>query len=366
MSPRSLVIAVLGIVSLLGCGAERESPPPARTAEPEDVSQEAPPVPVVTDASLLATFGLLPVRFESASNPINDAKVALGRMLYFDSRLSLAQDVSCNTCHDLQRGGVDGRRVSVGHRGQEGGRNAPTVYNAAGLVAQFWDGRAPDVEEQAKGPILNPKEMAMPDAEHVVAVVRSIPGYLEPFRQAFPGEQDPVTFDNLARAIGAFERILATPSRFDRAVAGETTALTPTELRGLRTFVDAGCPSCHSGSLVGGTTFQKLGLVAPYEGSTDAGRFDVTHQDADRGVFRVASLRNVAVTGPYFHDGKVENLPSAVRLMSSLQLGRNLTDEQVDSIVAFLSGLTGQPDPAAIQAPELPPSGRRTPRPPRS
>ena len=364
MSVASSAVRLAVLLLLASCSESREGE--RSSSPPEKAPAEVAPVPAPRDVdpAALRAFAKVPTRFDSAANAITDDKVALGRLLYHDVRLSLGQDISCNNCHDLQKHGVDGRRVSLGHRGQQGVRNSPTVFNAAGLVAQFWDGRAADVEEQAKGPILNPKEMAMPDAARVMAVVRSIPGYPERFARAFPGETDPVTFDNLARAIGAFERTLATPSRFDRLLDGQTEALTVAERSGLREFVDAGCPSCHSGAMIGGASFQKLGLVAPYEGSTDAGRFDVTHQEADRGVFRVSSLRNVTVTGPYFHDGNVADLPTAVRTMARIQLGRDLTTEQVDSIVVFLASLTGEPDAAAVQPPEPLPSGPRTPRPP--
>lgn len=313
----------------------------------------------------LVAFARLPARFESTDNPITEAKVALGRQLYFDTRLSLSGTMSCNTCHDLTKHGVDPRpgAVSLGYRNQAGARNSPSVLNAAGLVAQFWDGRAPNVEEQAKGPIVNPKEMAMLDAAHVVAMVASIPGYVEAFRAAFPGEPDPVTYDNVGHAIGAYERTLVTPSRFDRFLGGERDALTVAERRGLRTFMDSGCTACHGGALLGGASFQKLGVTAPYDNMSDLGRFSVTHDETDRMVFRVASLRNVAGTAPYFHDGNIRELGRAVRLMGQLQLGRELSEAQTNDIITFLGALSADPDPAAINPPPLPPNGPNTPAP---
>ena len=270
-------------------------------------------------------FGALPSEVASETNPITEPKVELGRMLYYEPRLSKNHDISCNSCHLLDAYGVDNEPTSPGHRGQRGGRNSPTVYNAALHLSQFWDGRAADVEEQAKGPILNPIEMAMPGEAEVVAVLESIPGYEPLFQQAFPDDSDPIRYDNIARAIGAFERRLVTPSRFDDFVAGDLDALNDAELAGLETFLDTGCTVCHMGPAIGGQLYQKLGLVHPYE-TSDAGRYDVTGRDADRFFFKVPSLRNIAETHPYFHDGSIAELNEAVRLMAWHQLGRELSD----------------------------------------
>jgi len=298
----------------------------------------------------------------SDDNPVTEEKVELGRMLFYDPRFSVNQEISCNTCHQLDSFGVDNEPTSPGHTGERGERNSPTVYNAALHVAQFWDGRAADVEEQAKGPVLNPVEMGMPSAEHVVEVLRSIPGYRERFAEAFPGQEDPVDYDNFARAIGAFERGLLTPSPFDAFLEGRTDALGPKQLAGLETFMDTGCIACHNGVGVGGGLYQKLGLVHPYA-TEDEGRFEVTGDEADRYFFKVPSLRNVVATGPWFHDGQVAELDEAVRLMAWHQLGKELTPEQVAEIVAFLGALTGKPDPQYVAKPELPESGPDTPGP---
>ncbi len=306
----------------------------------------------------LKMFQPLAAELDSPASPISDEKVALGQMLYFDERLSKSQTISCNSCHPLDRYGVDGKRVSEGHRGLLGTRNAPTVYNAAAHLAQFWDGRALTVEEQAKGPILNPVEMALPSPDRAVAVLKSMPAYVNAFEGAFPDQKDPVTFDNLAAAIGAFERKLTTPSRWDRFLQGDAAALTGEEVAGFNKFVDAGCPACHNGPLVGGTMYQKLGQANPWPDASDAGRFQVTRSGADRLVFKVASLRNVDKTAPYFHDGRVETLDQAIQLMAIYQLGRQLSEEDVEAIGAWLRTLTGDLPANYIRKPELP---KRTP-----
>jgi cytochrome c peroxidase len=312
---------------------------------------------------LLASFSSLPAQFDSQLNPASESKVALGRMLFYDKRLSKNHDVSCNSCHDLAKFGVDGRRFSTGHKKQLGGRNSPTVYNAGGHIAQFWDGRAETLEDQAKGPVTNPVEMAMPNPERVVETLKSIPQYVELFQKAFPNEKDPVTFDNAAKAIGVFERGLVTPSRFDKFVKGDTKALTAKEKDGLKTFVETGCTTCHNGAAVGGSSFQRLGLVEPYPDQEDLGRFGITQDEADKMKFRVPSLRNVEKTGPYFHTGKLTKLDEVVKTMARHQLGKNLTNQEVGSIVAFLKSLTGEIPTAYIKAPALPPSTATTPKP---
>jgi len=290
----------------------------------------------------LKPFAPLPKDFPSRRNPVTEPKVRLGHMLYFDPRLSADGTVSCNTCHPLDRYGADGKPVSIGHRGLKGTRNSPTVYNAAGHVAQFWDGRAPDVEEQSKGPVLNPVEMAMPSEAETVRVLKSIPEYPPMFAAAFPGESDPVTFDNMAKAIGAFERKLRTPARWDRYLEGDRNALTPEEKAGFQTFLKAGCASCHSGPLLGGNIFQKLGIVVPWPDDTDMGVFMVSGKEADKMVFKVPSLRNITETAPYFHNGKTATLSEAIRKMGIHQLGKALTDAEIQAIIVWLRTLTGE------------------------
>jgi cytochrome c peroxidase len=318
---------------------------------------------VEVDSARLVIFKALPPVMDSAANPITEEKVVLGRMLYYDARLSKGQDVSCNSCHELSKYGVDNQPVSDGDNGQKDTRNAPTVYNAAGHFVQFWDGRAPTVEEQAKGPILNPVEMAMPDEKRVLAVLNSMPEYIAAFQKAFPGEKHPVTFDNLAKAIGVFERKLVTVSRWDKFLGGDQAALSDEEKTGLNKFLDAGCQNCHNGVYVGGSMFQKLGLAKPWDNTNDPGRFAVTKQEADRMVFKVPTLRNVEKTAPYFHDGSITTLEDAVRQMADHQLARTLSKEEADSIVTFLKAMTGELPTEYIKEPPLPKSTGRTPKP---
>ena len=319
--------------------------------------------PVAVDPAVLPAFGVIANVMESPDNPVTPGKVALGRMLYFEKRLSKSQEISCNTCHPLDQYGAEAKRVSEGHKGQRGNRNAPTVLNAAAHVAQFWDGRARTVEEQAKGPILNPVEMAMPSEEDVIAVLQSIQEYRDAFKAAFPSEQNPVTIDNMAKAIGAFERTLATPSRWDRFLEGDSAALTNEEKAGFNKFTEVGCMACHSGPLVGATMFQKLGIQKPWPVTSDLGRFTVTHEETDRMAFKVPSLRNVEKTGPYYHDGSVATLEAAVKDMGEYQLGRILKNQEVGEIVSWLKALSGQ-IPAGITGPlQLPPSSAATAKP---
>lgn len=296
---------------------------------------------VIIDPTRLAAFKALPETISTSDNSLTPEKIELGKNLFNEKKLSLSGEISCNTCHGLKEYGVDHQPTSTGHQGHIGARNAPTVYNAAGHIAQFWDGRSPTVEQQAKGPILNPGEMAMKSAEDVVAVLKSIPEDVTAFQKAFPNEADPVTFDNYAKAVGAFERTLTTPSRFDKFINGDKTALSNAEKAGFNKFVETGCVSCHNGSYVGGQMFQKLGMVIPYPDQSDLGRYEVTKNEADKMIFKVPSLRNIEKTAPYFHNGKVATLNEAVRLMGKHQLGKDLSDADVESIITWLKTLTG-------------------------
>jgi cytochrome c peroxidase len=306
---------------------------------------------VKVDSAALAMFAPLPDVMPSPDNPITEAKVTLGRALYFEKRLSRDNSISCNDCHALDRYGADTGNVSEGVGGKLGGRNSPTVYNAAGHIAQFWDGRAANVEEQAKGPILNPVEMAMSGDPAVMKVLAADAKYRVMFKAAFPDDANPMTYDNLGKAIGAFERKLVTPARWDRFLEGEDSVLTNEEKAGFNTFVAVGCAACHNGPYVGGTMYQKAGVVNPFPDTSDVGREAVTHQPADRMVFKVPSLRNVERTGPYFHDGKVASLDSALTTMAHIQLGKQLTPEQVQQITAWLKTLTGEIPTAYITPP---------------
>jgi cytochrome c peroxidase len=255
--------------------------------------------------------------------------------------------MSCNSCHNLSTFGVDNEPTSPGHEGKRGGRNSPTSFNAALHVAQFWDGRAKDVEAQALGPILNPVEMGMASEQQVVDRLKADPKTVEAFTKAFPGEAEPLTYANVGKAIGAFERTLITPSRFDAYLKGDEKALSAAEVEGAKLFVQTGCTACHMGATLGGQMYQKLGLVKEYD-TKDLGRFEVTKNEADKKFFKVPSLRNVAKTGPYFHDGSIKTLDQAVSIMAEYQLGKQLSNDQVTSIVTFLGSLTGTP-PVAKQ-----------------
>ena len=282
-------------------------------------------------------------------------------MLYYDERLSRSQKLSCNSCHPLDRYGTDGKPTSQGHKGIHGTRNSPTVYNAAAQFAQFWDGRADTVEAEAKETVLDPSDMAMASDKAVVAVLESMPDYVAAFQRAFPSAAQPVTFDNVAEAIGAFERKLVTPSRWDKFLAGDSSALTAEEIAGFNAFTKAGCQTCHSGVLVGGQGFERLGIMRPYPESGDPGRSKVTGSPGDRTFFKIASLRNVAKTAPYFHRGQVVTLHDAVVQMADYQLGRRLTEPEASAIVSWLKSLTGDLPAEHLQAPELPKSTPTTP-----
>jgi len=288
------------------------------------------------------------------------AKVDLGRQLFFEPRLSMSGIISCNTCHNLSLGGTDNLKTAIGHKWQPGPVNTPTVFNASLNIAQFWDGRAANLQEQAAGPIQNPIEMSMPHTL-AVAVLQSIPGYVDEFKKVYGTEA--ITLQEITDAMAEFEKTLVTPnSRFDKWLKGDDKALTATELEGFKLFYDSGCIACHNGPNLGGNSFQKLGVVEPYKSTSPAeGRAAVTKKDEDRWYFKVPTLRNVELTYPYFHDGEAATLEDAVTLMGRLQLGRTFTDDELKKIVAFLYTLTGERPQMPL--PLLPPSGPNTPRP---
>jgi cytochrome c peroxidase len=271
----------------------------------------------------------------------NAALITLGKKLYSDPRLSINDTISCNSCHQLNNFGVDGQPTSPGHEGKRGGRNSPTTLNAALHIAQFWDGRAKDVEEQALGPILNPIEMGMPSEAAVVDKLKKIDEYKAMFAEAFKDEKDPMQYKNIGKAIGAFERTLLTPSRFDDFLNGDEKALNEKERRGLHKFIQMGCVNCHNGVVLGGNSYKKIGLVEPYE-TSDVGRFAVTGLETDKKVFKVPSLRNITKTGPYFHDGSVKTLDEAIEEMAEHQLGRKVGPGFIEDVKAFLGSLTAK------------------------
>ncbi len=370
--PAAIVTLVSVSLGLAACGGGDHGPAhgqPGVESHMGGLPPAKPKAPAI-DADALRQraakeFGKLPEQFAKLDNEMTDDKIALGRMLYYDKRLSKNHDISCNSCHELDGYGVDNMPTSPGHKGQLGGRNSPSVYNAGGHLAQFWDGRAADLEGQAGGPMLNPVEMAMTSEDSVVAVLASIPGYVDAFGKVFAPGPESISYANVASAIGAFERKLVTPAPIDKWLAGDDAALSPEALAGLQLFLDTQCATCHNGYGLGGGMYQKLGSVKPWPGVTDLGRFEVTKDERDKQVFKVPSLRNIDKTGPYLHDGSIVALPEMVTKMVEHQTNRStpLNPTELGQMLAFLGSLTGELPLAYIAEPKLPESGPTTPAP---
>lgn len=304
-------------------------------------------------------MGPLPASMQSADNPITPEKVKLGKMLFYEPRISVDGTVSCAKCHPIAMYAVDGLRKSVGNNCKENPRNDPTVFNAAAQISAHWIGNRTSVEDQAKQAIIGPPSYGMPSYEAAEKILRSYKGYQTLFQAAFPSDKEPVTADNFAMAVGAFERTLVTPAPFDAFLRGDKDAMTQQQKTGLAVFIEQGCAGCHSSPYAGGQMYQKFGLFEPYQTYTksakvDEGRFAVTKKEGDKFVFKVPVLRNVAMTPPYFHDGAVDKLPDAVWIMGKLQLGKDLPQEQVRDIAAFLHALTGKIPEDALTVPILP------------
>jgi cytochrome c peroxidase len=305
-------------------------------------------------------FQPLPKDAINPDNQVTPEKVALGKTLYFDNRLSMHNTQSCNTCHNVATYGVDNNATSKGDLGKNGNRNSPTTFNAALHFLQFWDGRMKNVEEQAGGPVMNPGEMNMPNETEVIARLSKLDGYKKLFAAAYPNEKNPIDFDHMKKAIAAYERTLLTPSKFDKYLEGDATALNDQEKKGLHTFISTGCIACHSGPLLGGTMFQKFPLIGTeYKSMTgslidDKGKMEVTKNEADRYMFKVPSLRNASETFPYFHDGSIRELDKAITIMAKLELGKDITADQISDISVFMKTLTGDVPAEAKQAPAMP------------
>src|SRR5690625_1264819 len=329
----------------------------------DSAEQEAADSLLVTARALFDVIPTEPPPIEG--NEYSDEKELLGRTLWFDTRLSSSWFISCNSCHNVGTAGVDLQPRSIGHAWQRGGRNSPTVFNAVFNIAQFWDGRAEDLAAQAMGPIQDALEMNN-TPERVIATLASMPDYVEMFEAAFPADEDPVTFENIALAIEVFESTLITPhSRFDQFLEGDREALTAEEKEGLNLFIRRGCAACHQGINVGGQGYFPFGVVEQPDAEVlphgDVGRFGVTVVESDRYSFKSPTLRNIALTPPYFHSGVVWDLEEAVRIMVSAQLGTELTEHEVLSIALFLRSLTGvQP---LVTIPDMPSITPATPRP---
>ena len=306
-----------------------------------------------------ALFKPLPADMAAPGFPVTPARVRLGRMLFFDPRISLDGTVSCSKCHQPGLYGTDALSKPIGVKARENPRNAPTVLNAALQFVAHWRGDRKNVEDQATQALVGPPSFGNANYDAAMAKIKAIPGYAELFHKAFPGKADPVTAENWGKAIGAYERTLVTPAPFDAYLKGNVRALSPVARTGLGKFIATGCAGCHNGVDIGGGTFQKFGVTEDYWKEThsktvDKGRFDVTKNPADTYVFKVPSLRNVARTPPYFHDGSVARLPDAVRVMAKVQLRKTLSDRDVKEIVAFLDSLTGRLPKDFDTAPVLP------------
>jgi cytochrome c peroxidase len=347
MKSKYLLLGVIAI-SVMSCGEEENKEKAAAPAQVEETMvamQTSNHDAAVEQAQNF--FGTLPDQADNEENEITSEKVALGKALYYDVRLSKDNTISCNSCHNLDTYGVDNLSFSPGNDGGLGGRNSPTTLNAALHMSQFWDGREPDVEAQAGGPVLNPVEMAMASEEEVEERLSNIDEYIDMFDEAFPEDQDAISYDNMKKAIGAFERKLITKSRFDDFVGGNGAALTDEEVEGMETFIAVGCITCHSSPTLGGNMYQKFGVYADYWTLTgsekhDEGRFEVTQKEADKYIFKSPSLLNVEKTGPYFHDGSVSTLSESIKIMAKLQLNKDLTDTEIAQIELFLNTLTGE------------------------
>lgn len=334
-SIQSIVILVaLTLLGLVACTSEPKTEPVVEKVDTE-LREKA-----------MSLFGSIT---SVANENIPENKIALGQKLFFDNQLSKDQTISCNSCHNLKTYGVDNLPFSPGDTKELGGRNSPSAVYAFLHTMQFWDGRAKDVEEQAGGPVLNPVEHNIPSKEFLEKRLRADANYQKLFKEVFPSEKEPITFANITNAIGAFERQLKPVSRYDKWVDGDDNALNKEEKEGLKVFMDKGCITCHSGTVFGGKMFQKFGLFGEYWKHTnskkvDNGLFDITKKESDKYLFKVPSLRNVAVTHPYFHDGSVQNLEEAVKVMSEVQLANKLSDTEIKSVVSFLKSLTAEVD----------------------
>lgn len=360
-----LAATVVLIMAVGGCNKQGNENGASATSGPV----EEPPIGPAPDKLMEeARAAFKPIPFNAPKLEGNEAtpeKLALGRMLYFDPRLSASHAISCASCHSIGLGGVDNESTSIGHRWQRGGRNAPTVFNAQYNVAQFWDGRAKDLFEQAGGPMVNPVEMASPQ-QHIVEQLKSLPAYSAYFARAFPGGGDPVTLDNVQKAIAVFETTLITPNApFDKYLRGNNNALDARQKEGLRLFMNKGCSACHNGVNVGGGMYAKFGVQSSPGDKLlppgDLGRSAITKNEADRYSFKVPTLRNIALTAPYFHTGQVWDLNEAITIMGKVQLGADLTPDETAKIAAFLASLTG--DTPRVVIPALPPSVATTTRP---
>jgi cytochrome c peroxidase len=350
--------------TLCACDKRSDAPPPPSPSPSTSSSTSSPAADAPArpfDPGQLAVFAPLPKAIERPDNPLTPEKVALGKMLWFDTRLSKGQDVSCNSCHDVTKAGADDVAISTGTKKQKGTRNAPTAFNAAAQGFQGWDSRATLFEEFVVPHAGEPSVIGV-DEKRLVDTIASIPAYAAAFKKQFPDAKGMVTAETVSLALGAYARKLLTPGRWDKFLEGDQAALTDAEKAGLGAFQNASCTTCHAGRYVGAAQNQKLGIAKAWPNASDLGRFGVTKQEVDRFVFKVPSLRNVTRTGPWLHDGSITSLEELAKLMSRHQVGKELTDAQAKSIVAFLGALSGDPPADLVSKPELPASGPKTPK----
>ncbi len=274
------------------------------------------------------------------SIPYNKEKAMLGKQLYMDTTLSADGKVSCNTCHDTKTFGMDNQVFSTGINGvMDTPFNSPTTFNAAFNFVQFWNGRAKDLADQARSPFTNPQEMGLNDEAEVIKIIEQNPDYKAKFNKIY-GE---INMDNITDAIAEFEKTLITPNApFDRYQKGDENAISEAAKRGWNAFKTNGCVACHQGQNIGGTMYQKIGIFEPYPNQENLGRYEITKVESDKMVFKVPSLRNVAKTAPYYHDGSIPTLDACVQFMAYYQLGKFLDQQTVEDIVAFLESLTGE------------------------
>jgi cytochrome c peroxidase len=305
------------------------------------------------------TFGVLPAQMASAQNPVTPEKTVLGKLLFYEPRISADGAVSCAKCHPMGLYAADALPKAIGNACKTNPRNAPTVLNAAAQISAHWIGNRTGVEDQAKQALIGPPSFGMPSYDSAMKVLKSIPGYAPFFRAAFPTDTQPITEQNFSLAVGAFERTLVTPGPFDEFVNGDAGAMNSGQKKGMRAFVVEGCSNCHNGPYLGGQAYKKFGLAGQYwtytkSNSTDLGRFIVTGDENDKYVFKVPVLRNVAMTSPYFHDGSVGSLTDAVGVMARAQLKKTFSADEVKEIATFLDGLTGAIPKQAMEIPVLP------------
>jgi cytochrome c peroxidase len=341
--------------AVAACESEKPAPPPpppAPAAAPAPPAAPPPPAPGTVDPAKLAVFQPLPKEITSDANPITEEKVDLGHRLFFETGLSSGGKMACESCHVLESFGVDGLPVAKGQNGKPLKRNTPTVFNAALSSSFGWDGRSPSLEEFLKSHLAEAEVMGTTDAK-VEALAKK--GYAKYYAAAAPSSPKPANLDNTAAALGAYLRRLVTPGAWEKFLGGDQTALTLDQKKGLNAFFDNGCIACHAGAGVGGMLTQKLGLVkpwpAPAKGEPDLGKYESTKVDSDKWMFRSASLRNVAKTGPYLSDGSVTSLEELVKLMGAHQLGKEVTAADATAIATFLTALTGDLPTALIAKP---------------